>query len=160
VTAPLAIVNDLEKQLTMERTAEATWRGGLKTGTGLLSTESEALNATSYAYNTRFEEQKGTNPEELIGAAHAGCFTMALAAALEKDGHTPEELHTTARVVLEKIDDLPTISTIHLDLKGRVPGIDLREFRRLAETTKENCIVSRLLNARIDLEVALELVAA
>jgi lipoyl-dependent peroxiredoxin len=143
--------------MTMERIAQASWHGGLRSGFGHLSTQSGVLNKTPYSYRSRFEEAEGTDPEELIGAAHAGCFTMALAEALEKAGYVAEELHTAARVVLEKVNDVPTISTVHLDLKGRVPGIDLAEFEQLANKIREHCIVSRVLNAATDLHVALEL---
>ena len=138
----------------------ATWRGDLKQGRGILTTQSRTLDQAPYSYSMRFEDDPGTNPEELIGAAHAGCFTMDLSAALGKAGHVPEELTTFARVVLEKVDGQTSITTVHLELKGKVPGISPQKFEELAVQTKDGCIVSRLLRAKLTLDVQLELVPA
>ena len=140
----------------MKRTASARWRGDLKAGTGSLTTQSGTLKDTAYSFAARFESGAGTNPEELIAAAHAGCFTMALAAALGKAGFTPQELTTQATLTLEQVSGNWTISAVHLALSGRVPNIDRARFDELAVGAKANCPVSRLLKADITLEVKLE----
>lgn len=140
----------------MKRTATAHWSGDLKQGKGEISTESGALKNAPYGFNTRFENQKGTNPEELIASAHAGCFTMALSAALGKAGFTPEALETQAAVELAQVDGNWTVTTIALDLKGKVPGIDNTKFQEIATDAKKNCPISRLLNATITLKATLE----
>jgi lipoyl-dependent peroxiredoxin len=140
----------------MKRTASARWRGDLKQGTGTILTQSGTLKDTPYSFAARFESGTGTNPEELIAAAHAGCFTMALAAALGGAGFAPEELSTQAAVTLEQVRGNWTISAIHLDLKGRVPGIERAKFDELAADAKANCPVSRVLNASITLDARLE----
>jgi lipoyl-dependent peroxiredoxin len=140
----------------MKRTASARWRGDLKQGTGTISTQSGTLKDTAYSFAARFESGTGTNPEELIAAAHAGCFTMALAAALGRAGFAPEELSTQAAVTLEQVQGNWTISAIHLDLNGRVPGIERAKFDELAADAKANCPVSRVLNASITLDARLE----
>src|SRR6202048_3508891 len=112
----------------MKRTASAVWNGDLKQGKGTLSTPSGVLKETPYSFSTRFENGIGTNPEELIAAAHAGCFTMALSAALGRAGFTPEKLATNATVTLEQVSGNWTISTVDLQLTGRVPGIDGKKF--------------------------------
>lgn len=140
----------------MKRTASAVWQGNLKQGKGALSTESTVLNQTQYSFSTRFENGRGTNPEELIAAAHAGCFTMALSAALEKAGHVAGRLATNAAVTLEQVGGNWTISTIHLELTGSVPGIDQAGFEAIAADAKANCPVSRVLNAKITLSAKLE----
>jgi len=140
----------------MKRTATAHWSGDLKQGKGEVSTESGALKNTPYGFNTRFENQKGTNPEELIASAHAGCFTMALSGALGKAGFTPESLETKASVELAQVDGNWTVTTITLDLKGKVPGIDNAKFQEIATDAKKNCPISRLLNATITLKATLE----
>lgn len=129
----------------MKRTASAAWRGNLKNGKGALSTQSGILSETPYGFSTRFEEAPGTNPEELIGAAHAGCFTMQLAALLEKEGMTPTSLRTSASVTLEKADGGFAITAIHLDLVADIPGGDLASFQKIAEIAKAGCPVSKLL---------------
>jgi osmotically inducible protein OsmC len=139
----------------MKRTASARWRGELKQGTGTLSTQSGTLKDTAYSFATRFESGAGTNPEELIAAAHAGCFTMALAAALGRAGFTPQELSTQATVTLEQVQGNWTISAVHLELNGHVPGIEKARFDELAADAKANCPVSRVLNANITLEAKL-----
>jgi lipoyl-dependent peroxiredoxin len=135
----------------MKRTASAVWHGDLKQGKGTVSTQSGALNKTQYSFSTRFENGVGTNPEELIAAAHAGCFAMALSHMLSSEGHTPDELSAQATVNLEQIDGNWTISAIHLDLTGKVPGIDVAKFSEIADKAKAGCPVSRVLNANITL---------
>lgn len=140
----------------MKRTASAVWQGDLKQGKGTLSTASGVLKETPYSFTTRFENTPGTNPEELIAAAHAGCFTMALSAFLGRAGFTPEKLVTRAALDLEQIGGNWTITTIQLDLTANVPGIDLEKFNAIAADAKANCPVSRLLNAKIALDAKLE----
>lgn len=140
----------------MEKTASAIWSGGIKEGKGKLSTESGALKESPYGFNTRFEDAPGTNPEELIGAAHAGCFTMALSGELGKAGMTAESLETTATVTLEKVPGGFEVPAIHLVLVARIPGADQQAFDQAANTAKENCPISKLLNARITLSSRLE----
>jgi lipoyl-dependent peroxiredoxin len=140
----------------MKRTASAVWRGDLKKGQGSLSTQSGVLNKTQYSFATRFENGIGTNPEELIAAAHAGCFTMALSAFLGNAGFTPEELSTQATLTLEQVEGNWTITAIHLDLSGRVPGIDAAKFDEIADQAKAGCPVSRVFKADITLTKKLE----
>jgi osmotically inducible protein OsmC len=135
----------------MKRTASAVWQGDLKKGQGVLSTQSGVLNKTQYSFATRFENGIGTNPEELIAAAHAGCFTMALSAFLGNAGFTPGELSTGATLTLEQVEGNWTITAIHLDLSGRVPGIDAAKFDEIADQAKAGCPVSRVLKADITL---------
>jgi len=139
----------------MKRTASAVWTGALKDGQGKISTESGVLADAQYSFGTRFEEGKGTNPEELIAAAHAGCFTMALSAELGKAGMTPESLETTAEVSLVKDDAGFTINAVHLKLRAKIPNVAPPEFLKVAETAKANCPVSRLLKAEITMEARL-----
>ena len=139
----------------MERKANARWKGDLKNGKGTLSTESGVLKDTSYAFSSRFENGSGTNPEELIGAALAGCYSMALSAALANAGHKPEDVRTDARVMLEKVDEKMTITKIQLDTQGRVPGLDSDTFNDFAEKTRESCIISRALTADISVQAKL-----
>lgn len=141
----------------MDRKASATWRGGLKDGKGILTAPSGVLNNTPYSFHTRFENEPGTNPEELIAAAHAGCFSMALSAELGKAGITPERIDTTATVTMEPIDGKPTIHKIHLVCRAKVPGADAKKFQEIAEGAKAGCPVSRVLQgAKITLEAKLE----
>jgi osmotically inducible protein OsmC len=140
----------------MKRTATATWSGDFKQGKGTISTESGVLKATPYSFHSRFEDGKQTNPEELIGAAHAGCFTMALSVFLGKEGFTAEKLATTATVSLEQVDGNWTIVAVLLELKGSVPGITPEKFEEIAANAKQNCPVSRLLKANISLDCKLE----
>ena len=139
----------------MQRTAQAKWQGDLKTGVGEISMASGTLSHTPYSFHSRFEQGKGTNPEELLAAAHAGCFTMALSAFLGGAGFTPKELSTRATLTLEQVAGNWTITTIHLDLKGRVPGIDAAKFEEIAKNAKANCPVSRVLKADITLAIQL-----
>lgn len=140
----------------MNKTATAHWEGSLKEGKGTLSTESGALEYSPYGFNTRFEDGPGTNPEELIGAAHAGCFSMAFSMLLGEAGFTPEKIATNASVTLEKLDDGFAITAVHLDLQARIPGIELAQFEEIAEKAKTGCPVSKLLNAEITLEKSLD----
>jgi lipoyl-dependent peroxiredoxin len=131
----------------MDRSASAVWHGGLKDGHGTISTQSGTLKENQYSFSTRFENGVGTNPEELIAAAHAGCFTMALSGQLTSVEMPPDTLETTAVVTMEKTDDGPTITRIHLTTKAKVPGIDKAKFDELAKKAKEGCPISRLLKA-------------
>ncbi len=140
----------------MKRTASAVWNGDLKQGKGTISTASGVLKETQYSFSTRFESGIGTNPEELIAAAHAGCFTMAFSAFLGAAGFTPDELSTEAALTLEQVDGNWTITKIHLDLKGRVPGITADQFDEIADKAKAQCPVSRVLKADITLSKKLE----
>jgi osmotically inducible protein OsmC len=135
----------------MKRTADAIWTGDLKQGKGTLSTQSGVLKQTQYSFSTRFENGVGTNPEELIAAAHAGCFTMALSAFLGAEGFKADELSTQATLTLEQVDGNWTITKIHLDLTGKVPGIDAAKFEEIADKAKAGCPVSRVLKADITL---------
>ncbi len=126
------------------RTAEAEWKGNLARGQGTMKLGSGAFEG-AYSYASRFENGKGTNPEELIGAAHAGCFSMALAAALAKSGFNPTRVHTTAKVHLEKVGDSFAITRIELNTEAQIPGIDAKTFQEHAEGAKKGCPVSRAL---------------
>ena len=140
----------------MQRTASAIWTGGLKEGKGTISTQSGVLNDTQYSFSTRFESGKGTNPEELIAAAHAGCFTMALSAQLGTMNFTPQSLRTTATLTLEKLDAGWTISKIHLDVRAQIAGISAEAFQSAAASAKANCPVSRVLRSEISMTASLE----
>jgi osmotically inducible protein OsmC len=140
----------------MKRKGSAVWRGGLKDGNGTVSTDSGVLSNTQYSFSTRFEDGKGTNPEELIAAAHAGCFSMALSAQLGNAGMTAESIATTASVNLEKTDAGFTITAVHLEVKARVPGADKAKFDTAADSAKAGCPVSRVLNATITMNATLE----
>lgn len=140
----------------MKKTASAVWQGDLKSGKGSISTESGALKDNPYGFNTRFEGAPGTNPEELIGAAHAGCFSMALSMMLGQAGLTAERIETSAEVTLDKDDKGFTITAIALTLKAKVPGTDNDQFQQIANQAKEGCPVSRVLNAKISLSATLE----
>ena len=131
----------------MDRSASAVWQGGLKDGKGTLSTQSGVLKDTQYSYSTRFENGVGTNPEELIAAAHAGCFTMALSAQLSSIERPPDSLETTAVVTMEKTDDGPSVTKIALTTRAKVPNIEKEKFDELAKKAKETCPISRLLKA-------------
>ena len=139
----------------MKKTASAIWQGGLKDGKGLLSTESGALKQNPYGFNTRFEGTPGTNPEELIGAAHAGCFSMALSMMLGEAGLTAERIDTAAEVTLDKQADGFAITAVHLVLRAKVPGASEAQFLEIANKAKEGCPVSKALNAKISLDAAL-----
>ena len=140
----------------MKRTASAVWLGNLKQGNGTVSTGNGTLKNAPYSFTSRFENGAGTNPEELIAAAHAGCFTMATSASLGRAGLTPERLSTEATLTLEQVQGAWTITTIHLQLTGRVPGISQEKFAEIAADAKANCPVSRALKAEITLDAKLE----
>ncbi len=139
----------------MKKTASAHWQGGLKDGKGTISTESGALKQIPYGFNTRFEGTPGSNPEELIGAAHAGCFSMALSMILGEAGLTAESIDTTAEVTLDKQPDGFAITAVHLILKAKVPGASNEQFLELANKAKAGCPVSKVLNAKISLDATL-----
>jgi len=139
----------------MQRTASAHWSGGLKDGKGTVSTQSGVLNQTQYSFSTRFENGVGTNPEELIAAAHAGCFSMALSAQLGNAGMTAESIDTKATLSLDKTDAGFTITASHLDVKVKIPGADKAKFDEAAQSAEKNCPVSRVLNAKITMNAQL-----
>jgi osmotically inducible protein OsmC len=140
----------------MKQTSSAIWHGDLKHGSGALSTHSGVLKETPYSFATRFENAKGTNPEELIAAAHAGCFTMALSASLGSAGFTAKRLATSATVALEQVGGNWTITSIHLENEAWIPGITAERFEQIAADAKANCPVSRLLRADISLHAKLQ----
>jgi len=140
----------------MQRKGSAVWTGGLRDGKGTISTASGVLKDTQYSFSTRFENGVGTNPEELIGAAHAGCFSMAFSAALEKAGFKADRVATEAALSLEKSDAGFSITAVHLTVTGKVPGIDNAKFQEVAAGAKAGCPVSRVLNATITMDAKLE----
>jgi len=140
----------------MERKASAVWSGGLKDGKGTIATPSGALKDVPYNFSMRFESAPGTNPEELIAAAHAGCFSMALSGQLGAANLEAERIATTATVTLEKGDAGFSVTAVHLDVKAKVPGADKAAFDTAAENAKKGCPISRLLNAKITMSAALE----
>lgn len=140
----------------MKKTATAVWQGDLKTGKGTISTESGALKEQPYGFNTRFEGEPGTNPEELIGAAHAGCFSMALSNILGQKNAKAERIDTKAEVTLDKVEGGFAISAVHLTLKAKVPGMSQADFEAAANEAKTGCPVSKVLNAKITLDATLE----
>lgn len=139
----------------MKQKASAVWQGSLKEGAGTLSTGSGALASKPYSFKTRFEGEQGTNPEELIGAAHAGCFSMAFSMILGMAGFTPDKIETTATISLEKKDDGFAITASHLDVTATIPGIDEATFQELAGKAKAGCPVSKVLNAGITMDAKL-----
>ena len=139
----------------MKRTGSAVWQGGIKDGQGSVSTESGVLDGAQYSFSTRFEDGKGTNPEELLAAAHAGCFSMALSKQLNDAGFTADSINTTAAVRLEKTDAGFSITKVHLDVTARVPGADAAAFETAANNAKAGCPVSRLFNAEITMDAKL-----
>lgn len=139
----------------MQRTASAHWSGGLKDGKGTVSTASGVLKETQYSFATRFENGAGTNPEELIAAAHAGCFSMALSAELGKAGFTPKSIDTKATLTMEKTDAGFSITAVHLDVNASIPNIDNAKFEEIANGAKKGCPVSRVLNAEITMSAHL-----
>jgi osmotically inducible protein OsmC len=139
----------------MKRKASAVWKGGLKDGKGAISTDSGVLANTQYSFGTRFEEGKGTNPEELIAAAHAGCFSMALSGQLGNAGMTADEISTSATVTLEKTDAGFTVTSVHLDVTAKIPGAETKAFETAANNAKTGCPISRLLNAKITMDAKL-----
>jgi osmotically inducible protein OsmC len=141
---------------SMKRKASAVWNGGLKDGKGALSTDSGVLANAQYSFSTRFEEGIGTNPEELIAAAHAGCFSMALSGQLGQAGLTAESIRTTAAVSLEKTDSGFAITRVHLEVAAKVPGADEQAFATAANNAKAGCPVSKLLKAEVTMDAKLE----
>ena len=141
--------------MSIHRSGSAHWAGGIKDGKGEISTESGALAAYPYGFSSRFEGKAGSNPEELIGAAHAACFTMALSLILGEAGLKAESLETTAKVTLDKVKDGYAISAVHLTLVGKVPGADEATFAELAGKAKAGCPVSKVLKAEITLDASL-----
>ena len=139
----------------MKRSASAVWKGGLKDGRGTVSSGSGVLSNVPYNFSMRFENEKGTNPEELIGAAHAACFSMALSLFLGNAGMTAESINTTATVTLEKVGDAFTVTASHLDTTVRIPNADKAKFLEAAEGAKAGCPISRLLNTKITLDAKL-----
>lgn len=139
----------------MKRKASAIWQGGLKDGKGTVSTGSGVLQNTAYSFGTRFENEQGTNPEELIAAAHAGCFAMALSAQLGEKGFTAEKLDASATVTLEKVEANWSVTSVHLDVRGKVPGADAATFEKAADAAKTGCPISRLLNTTITMDTRL-----
>ena len=140
----------------MKRKASAEWQGDLKTGKGTVSTESGVLQGTPYSFTTRFENAKGTNPEELVAAAHAGCFTMALSAELGKANLVPQRLRTTATVSLDKGDAGWSVTESHLEVSAKIPGASPEAFRKAAETAEKGCPISKLFNTKITMDAKLE----
>jgi lipoyl-dependent peroxiredoxin len=140
----------------MKRTGSAVWQGGIRDGKGTVSTESGVLDGAQYSFAARFESGAGTNPEELLAAAHAGCFSMALSKQIEDAGLKAESINTTASVRLEKTDAGFTITKVHLDVTARVPGADAAAFETAANNAKAGCPVSRLFNAEITMDAKLE----
>ncbi len=140
----------------MKRTASAVWQGSLKAGKGALTAPGGALKNTEYSFGSRFESGAGTNPEELIAAAHAGCFAMALSAELGKAGFTPDRLDVTAEVSLDNVPPAGwTVTASHLVLTAKIPGIDAGKFNEIAAGAKAGCPISRLLNAKVTLAATL-----
>jgi len=139
----------------MQRKASAVWKGGLKDGQGSISAPGGVLNNTPYSFATRFENAAGTNPEELIAAAHAGCFSMALTAQLGSANLTPESISTSVTLSLDKLDSGWTITASHIDVVGKVPGADAATFQKYAEAAEKGCPVSKVLNAKITMNAKL-----
>ncbi len=139
----------------MKRKASAVWNGGLKGGNGTMSSNSGVLSDTQYSFSTRFENGIGTNPEELIAAAHAGCFSMALSAELERAELTPESVSTNVTLTFEKTDAGFTITNSHLEVVAKVPGADEETFAKIAEAAKNGCPISRVLNTEITMDAKL-----
>jgi osmotically inducible protein OsmC len=140
----------------MKRKASAVWKGGIRDGKGNISTDSGVLSDTQYSFSTRFEDGIGTNPEELIAAAHAGCFSMALSGQLGNAGMTAESINTTATVTLDKTEGGFTITAVHLDVTARIPGAEQGAFETAANNAKAGCPVSKVLNAQITMDAKLE----
>lgn len=140
----------------MKRKASAVWQGNLKEGKGIISTDSGVLRETQYSFGTRFENGVGTNPEELVAAAHAGCFSMALSAELGKAGLTPQSVRTTATITLDKADGGFAVTESHLEVTANIPGADAAKFNAAANAAKTGCPISRLLKTNISMDAKLE----
>ena len=139
----------------MKRTGSAVWKGAIKEGSGTVSTESGVLKDVNYSFSKRFGDEKGTNPEELIGAAHASCFSMALSGALGAAGMTADEIATSAAVTVVPVEGGFAITAVHLTVKAKIPGADPEAFRKAAEGAKAGCPVSKVLNAEITMDATL-----
>ncbi len=139
----------------MERKGSAVWSGDLKSGQGQVSTESAAIKNVPYGFNTRFEDEPGTNPEELVGAAHASCYAMAMSLGLGEKGLKAEEINASAVVTLSEVDGGFAVTKVHLDVSAKIPGISEEDFQKIAEATKKNCPISKLLTAEITLDAKL-----
>jgi lipoyl-dependent peroxiredoxin len=137
----------------IKRKSHALWKGGLKEGNGVITSTSRVMEETAYSFETRFEDEPGTNPEELIAAAHAGCFSMALANTLKQEGYEPQSILTVATIVLEKTEEGFAITESHLEASGSVPDIDEATFRRMVEEADKNCPVSNLLRPGLDIVI-------
>jgi osmotically inducible protein OsmC len=141
--------------MALQRKGSAQWKGGLKDGKGTVSTASGVLKSTPYSFSSRFEGQQGTNPEELLGAAHAGCFSMALSAQLDGAGLKADSIDTTATVSLEKLEGGFAITSVHLEVRAKIPGADEAKFDEATKKAKEGCPVSRLFNTKITMDAKL-----
>ena len=141
--------------MALQRKGSAQWKGGLKDGKGTVSTASGVLNGTPYSFSSRFEGQQGTNPEELIGAAHAGCFSMALSGQLDAAGLKADSIDTTATVSLEKLESGFAVTSVHLEVRAKIPGADQSKFDEAARKAKEGCPISKLLNTKITMDAKL-----
>ena len=139
----------------MQRKGSAVWSGDLKSGKGHVSTESGALKDLPYGFNTRFEDTPGTNPEELVGAAHASCYAMAMSLGLGEKDLKADEIKATAKVTLSEVDGGFAVTKVHLDVTAKIPGISEEDFQKVAEATKKNCPISKLLTAKITLDAKL-----
>ena len=139
----------------MKRNASAQWKGGLKDGKGTITTPSNVLSQTPYNFSQRFEDTPGTNPEELVAAAHAACFSMALSGQLGNAGMTADSIETRADLTMEKLDAGWTVTEIHLDVSCKIPGADKAKFEAAADNAKKGCPISRLLNTKITMSAAL-----
>lgn len=141
--------------MAIKRSASAQWQGSLQEGTGYISSQSGALENIAFGFKTRFEDQPGSNPEELIASAHAGCFSMALSGMLSEQNLTPESIHTEATTIMEKQGEGFAITTIELKTRAKVPGADKDSFEKAAQSAKDNCPISNLFNAEIKLDAQL-----
>lgn len=141
--------------MALQRKGSAQWKGGLKDGKGTVSTASGVLKSTPYSFSSRFEGQQGTNPEELVGAAHAGCLSMAISAQLDSAGLKADSIDTTATVSMEKLEGGFAITSVHLEVRAKVPGADQSKFDEAAKKAKEGCPISKLLNTKITMDAKL-----
>src|ERR1700722_4748322 len=147
----LHLISIDDEENVMQRKASAVWKGGLKDGKGTISAPGGVLNNTPYSFTTRFGDTPGTNPEELIAAAHAACVSMALSAQLGEAKLTPESINTNITLTMEKLDSGWTITASHIDVVGKVPGADAATFQKYAEAAEKGCPVSKVLNAKISM---------
>lgn len=140
----------------MKRSADARWQGSLENGKGSITTESGVLSDTQYSFSTRFEQGNGTNPEELVAGAHAGCYSMALSMILGESDLTPDSIETRADVTLDQVEDGFAVTRIHLTVRARVPGASREDFDKAAQAAKDNCPISKLMTAEITMDAKLE----